>query len=230
MLINDSARYGVIIRAAVATLGMIVCACLAMGLSAILLPPASRSLHAPLGVVAALVALFSLQLRRVAKWQFADAIFALFAIEVTIFIAALLSQFPQVPPTNAWRSFLSGTLFVVPAWLLGYAVGSACLIAVERETPVFIRSWVLAAGYALCGLVALLLVPHLRHAYAEFAAPLPYFTLLLIRLSPDLWFLLGLGFAAAAVCKDLVWRQPWLNMVFPIPIMILALTLFLPLL
>jgi hypothetical protein len=215
-----------LIKAATGTGGIALCALFAHGVSFILAPRGPLGLSS--GLLGVLVTLLGLQLRRTTKWQLSDFLFSLAGAEVVAaLVAALLSL---LPPADGWRWFARTTLFIAPPWILGYGLGTVSLLAAERQKPVFVRSWIVAAVYTLCGVTALVLIPDLRHAYGQFAAPLPRLTLFLIRMSPELWFFLALGFGACAVSKDLVFRQKWLNLISPIPLVPLTLALFLPLL
>ena len=204
--------------------GIALCALLAHGVCFIL--PSRGALRLAWGLMGMLVALLAIQLRRVGRWQPSDFLFSLVGAEVVAALAAILFL---SPPADPWRWFIQITLFIALPWALGYGLGTVSLVGTERQKPVLLRSWIVAAVYTLCGLMALVFVPEFRHAYGQFAAPVPRLTLFFIRVSPELWFFLALGCAAFAVFKDLVFRQKWLNVVLPIPLVLLILALFLPL-
>lgn len=213
-----------LVKGAVGAGGIFLCGLMAHSVAN--LRPMRGSLELSLGVLGVFVALFGLQSRRAWRWQLWDFLFGFVGAEV---VAGLLAVMFALPPAAPWRWFAVITLFVAPPWVLGYGLGSVSLVAAEKERPVFARSWVIAAVYAVCGVALMVLIPQLRHSYGQFAVPLPRPTLLLVRLSPELWFFLALGFAAFAVSKDLVFRQRWVNLILPLPLVPVVLGLFLPL-
>ncbi len=214
-----------LIKAGLGTGGIALCGFLAHVTGSLL--PKRGAMGLSLGVLAVLVALLGLQLLRAGRWRFWDCLFSLLGAEV---LAAMIAVMLLLPPADPWRWFATISLFIAPPWLMGCGLGTVSRLAAETQKPVFARSWIVAAVYALSGVSAMVLIPQLRHAYSQFAAPLPGATLFFIRIGPELWFFLALGFAACAVSKDLVFRQRWLNLILPIPLFPVILALFLPLL
>jgi hypothetical protein len=120
-----------LIRAAMAALGMFLCA--VVGAFAIPLTSRDYSLHARTAAI--LILLLAVVLRRAARWRVLDFIAGLLAAEaVTLIIIGHFSGYAWLDLFHSYnlRWLRDMNLFIVPPWLLGFGLGSLWLWLSEK--------------------------------------------------------------------------------------------------
>lgn len=117
------------IKAVISTVGLFFCAWLALK-SAVFFPHAGRSILPMLLVMAVLIAIFGLTLRCIAGWHFWDFIIGVLPVEFfTLLIISFFSGYTwfRLLDTYNLHTLFEISLFILPPWLLGYALGCGCM-------------------------------------------------------------------------------------------------------